>query len=278
MTAFLSSSIPDPLRVGEIVRAVAAEEILPRFEKLERHEINEKHAGEIVTAADIESEKRLSAALRDLLPGSVVVGEEGFAADASVIEHLAGEPAVWIVDPLDGTRNFSEGNPIFAVIVALAVAGETRAGWIYDPLADDLIYGVAGEGAWDRSGAVRLPAPPREVAAMRGSVPSRPKARLQELAATKGTPVPTDMLRLRCCGREYMELLRGTLDFAMYGQLKAWDHAAGVLLHREAGGHSGRADDGTIYRPGPMRERLYILAADQTRWRNLRDLLAEALG
>jgi fructose-1,6-bisphosphatase/inositol monophosphatase family enzyme len=84
------------------------------------------------------------------------------------------------------------------------------------------------------------------------------------------------MVRLQCCGREYMELIRGRLDFAMYGQLKAWDHAAGVLLHREAGGHSGRADDGSLYQPGPMRDGRYILAADRDDWQALRDLLAEA--
>jgi fructose-1,6-bisphosphatase/inositol monophosphatase family enzyme len=166
---------------------------------------------------------------------------------------------------------------VFAVIIALAIGGETRAGWIYDPLADDLIWGAAGEGAWDTTGRIRLPAPKRAVAKMRGSVPSRPRARLEELGAKKGTPVPKDMLRLRCCGREYMELIRGNLDFAMYGQLKAWDHAAGVLLHHEAGGFSGRADDGSLYRPGPMREGRYVLASDREDWQALCDLLAQAL-
>ena len=85
------------------------------------------------------------------------------------------------------------------------------------------------------------------------------------------------MMRLRCCGREYMELIRGNLDFAMYGQLKAWDHAAGVLLHREAGGHSGRADDGRPYQPGPMREGRYVLAANPGDWQASCNLLAEAL-
>lgn len=272
-----SFKVPDPAAVSEIVRRIAAEEILPRYEKLERHEINEKAAGEIVTAADIASEKRLEAELSALLPGSVVVGEEGHAADASVIEHFTrGEP-VWIVDPLDGTRNFAEGRPIFAVIIALAVAGETKAGWIYDPLADDMIHGVLGEGAWDAKGRIRLASPSVDVAAMRGSVPKRPRDRLEEMGQAKGTPVPREMLRHRCCGREYMELIRSQLDFAMYGQLKAWDHAAGVLLHAEAGGHSGRAEHGGIYRPGAMQEGRYILAADEARWRELRDLLAAAL-
>ncbi len=277
MTSFTKPGLPDVARVGEIIRAVAADEILPRYEKLERHEINEKHAGEIVTAADIASEAKLITALTDLLPGSVVVGEEGFSADPTIIEHLSRDAPVWIIDPLDGTRNFSEGRPMFAVIVALAMKGETQAGWIYDPLADDLLWGVAGEGTWDRAGRVRLPKAKRSITTMRGSVPSRPRAALEELGKAKGVPVPSDMVRLRCCGREYMELIRGNLDFALYGQLKAWDHAAGVLLHREAGGHSGRADDAKIYRPGPMREGRYILAADHDHWMVLRDLLAEAL-
>ena len=142
VTSFTKTGVPDVLRVGEIIRAVAAAEILPRYEKLERHEINEKHAGEIVTAADIASEAKLIAALTDLLPGSVVVGEEGFAADPTIIEHLSRDAAVWIIDPLDGTRNFAEGRPTFAVIIALVVRGETQAGWIYDPVADDLIWGA----------------------------------------------------------------------------------------------------------------------------------------
>lgn len=272
-----SFKLPDPAAVTAIVRTVAGEEILPRFEKLERHEISQKHAGEVVTAADIASEKRLSAALMELLPGSVVVGEEGYAADDSVIEHFARVAPVWIIDPLDGTRNFTEGRPVFAVIVALAFAGETRAGWIYDPLGDDMLWGVEGEGAWDANGRVTLPRPPAAIAAMRGSVPKRPRDRLEEMGRAKGTPVPREMLRLQCCGREYMELVRGQMDFAMYGQLKAWDHAAGVLLHREAGGFSARTDDSMPYRPGPSRDGRYVLAADEARWRELRDLLAEAL-
>ena len=270
--------MPDPARVAAIVRRVAAEEILPRYEKLERHEIGEKQAGEIVTAADIASEKRLSMELSELLPGSAVVGEEGFAADPSVIDRISEAAPVWIVDPLDGTRNFSEGRPIFAVIVALAIAGETRAGWIYDPLADDMIWAVAGEGVWDATGRLNLPLYRPSIAAMRGSVPKRPRDALEQLGRERGTPVPRDMVRLRCCGREYMDLIRGYLDFALYGQLKAWDHAAGVLMHREAGGHSGRADNGSLYQPGPAREGRYILAADEARWRDLRDLLTEALG
>ena len=95
--------------------------------------------------------------------------------------------------------------------------------------------------------------------------------------ASQGTEVPREMIRYRCVAREYMELVRGHLDFAVYGQLKAWDHAAGVLLYAEAGGHSAYADGEAPYRPGPVRDARYILAPNITRWRELRDLIAAAL-
>ena len=269
--------MPDPARVADALRVVAAEEILPRFDKLEKHEISEKQSGEIVTAADLASEKRLTLALTALLPGSVVVGEEGFAADPTIVERLGRAAPVWIIDPVDGTRNFAEGKAIFGVIVALAEAGRTRAGWIYDPLGDDMMWAIEGDGVWDATGRLALKGAAPGLAAMRGSLAKLPRDKLRQMAAAKGTPVPRDMIRYRCVAREYMELVRGHLDFAVYGQLKPWDHAAGVLLYAEAGGHSAYAADARPYRPGPAVDGRYILARTEARWTELRDLLTQAL-
>ncbi len=68
-------------KVEGLLREVAAEIIMPRFQKLASGEIEEKMPGELVTVADREFEARLDPALRELLPGSVVVGEEACAAD-----------------------------------------------------------------------------------------------------------------------------------------------------------------------------------------------------
>jgi fructose-1,6-bisphosphatase/inositol monophosphatase family enzyme len=270
------TAAPDPLRVADAIRTVAAEEILPRFNKLEKRDISEKQSGEIVTAADVASEQRLTAALTAILPGSVVVGEEGFAADPACVAHFSRSLPVWVIDPVDGTRNFAEGKAIFGVIVALVEGGTTRMGWIYDPLGDDMMWGMRGEGAWDATGRLALGPAPR-LAAMRGSVAKRPRDRLAQMAAEGYGPVPREMLRYRCVAREYMELVRGHLDFAVYGQLKPWDHAAGVLLYAEAGGHGAYAADGAPYVPGPMTDSRYILARDEARWRELRDLIQAAL-
>ncbi|MBM3573671.1 MAG: inositol monophosphatase, partial [Alphaproteobacteria bacterium] len=81
---------------------------------------------DLVTIADVEAERRLGPVLTDLLPGSVVIGEEAASADPTVLNRLAGEAPVWLIDSVDGTLNFSEGDPRFCVMVPLARRVATR--------------------------------------------------------------------------------------------------------------------------------------------------------
>jgi fructose-1,6-bisphosphatase/inositol monophosphatase family enzyme len=120
----------DPAIVQRFVEEIAAEEIVPRFRCLADHEVQAKKGGEIVTAADIASEARLTRLLQDHLPGSHVVGEEGTSERPEVLDLLQGEDPVWLVDPVDGTANFAAGRPTFAVMVALVEKGAIRASWI----------------------------------------------------------------------------------------------------------------------------------------------------
>src|SRR5260370_28988248 len=107
----------DSEKVRRLIAEVADAEVMPRFEKLETGDISEKSPGDFVTIADVASERRLTPALRDLLPGSLVVGEEAVAADPAVLDLLAGDDPVWGVDPVDGTANFAARTPIFAIMV-----------------------------------------------------------------------------------------------------------------------------------------------------------------
>src|SRR5271168_2971050 len=92
--------------VTAIIREVAEEHILPRFRNLKSADIAFKIGDDPVTIADKEAESALSARLSSLLKGSKVVGEEAFAANPRVLESFSGESPVWIIDPIDGTRNF----------------------------------------------------------------------------------------------------------------------------------------------------------------------------
>ena len=149
----------DPLNVLDIIRKVAEEEILPRFQRLARHEISEKAPGDLVTIADTEAERRLTEEFTALLTGSQVVGEEGVANDPGSISALADNGAVWIVDPVDGTQNFADGKPCFAVMAALCIDRQPEAAWIYDPLGETAIYAVRGQGAWENGTRLEMSAP-----------------------------------------------------------------------------------------------------------------------
>lgn len=237
---------PDPRRVADAIRAVAQEEIVPRFRALSAADVRTKSApDDLVTVADVEAERALSRILPGLLPGSLVVGEEAVAADPSVLGRVHGDEALWIVDPVDGTINFANGRPAFGTIVALATGGRVVMGWILDPLGGRLAVAEAGQGAEIDGVRVRV-APRAPDARLRGfaSVRFRPPAERDRIEGARGAVERTDSLW--CAAHEYLALLSGEPDFALYGRTMPWDHAAGVLLWTEAGGHASR-DDGTPY-------------------------------
>lgn len=265
---------PDFGAVTAILRETAVDEVMPRFRRLAAGDIREKGPGDLVTVADVASERRLAAALTALVPESVVVGEEGADADPTILDQLAGPGPVWIVDPVDGTNNFASGKECFAMIVAYVVAGRTVAGWIHDPVHDITIHGAEGEGTWVDGTRLRV-AGGKPLPETTGSAPSRVRRRVAGRASAEGIEVPGRLLQYRCTGREYMDMARGELDFARYGRrLKPWDHAAGVLLHREAGGFSAVDELGRPYSPaGGIVEGSLLVAADPAMWESLAGLL-----
>jgi hypothetical protein len=93
--------------VEKLIRSVAAEQIMPRWQHLLQEQINEKTPGDLVTIADKEAEARLTEALAGLIPGSRVVGEEAVSADPRLLDGLD-QGCVWLVDPLDGATSWPE--------------------------------------------------------------------------------------------------------------------------------------------------------------------------
>lgn len=229
-----------PERVLDLMQDVAEEEILPRFQTLKDHEINEKKPGDLVTVADEQAEEAFRQRLPALLNNSIVVGEEGFESDPRCLEAIAGPAPVWIVDPVDGTHNFAHGKAVFTVIVALQINGATVGGWIIDPMAHEAIWALKGKGTWHRSGNTNarvLLAEELNIRNPKMTAGDKLRRRLIRAAADLDIDMPEIVDRYRCVGREYMDIALGTLDLARYGGLlKPWDHAAGCLIVRESGG------------------------------------------
>ncbi|MFD3628897.1 inositol monophosphatase family protein, partial [Streptomyces sp. NPDC058698] len=147
--------------VEEAVRKAAAQEIMPRWRRLAEHEVDRKSGPhDLVTDADRKAELYLTGVLAALLPGSVVVGEEAVHADPRSYEAIQDDAPVWIVDPVDGTRQFVRGDTGFCTLVALARRGVVYASWTYAPVHDQLATAVRGAGAHLRPRRRRAPPPP----------------------------------------------------------------------------------------------------------------------
>lgn len=263
--------VPDLDRVAALIREVAEGEILPYFRQLSKEQVREKSGpNDLVTIADEAGERALSPRLMDILPGSTVVGEEAVSADPRVLDRVFGDDAVWIIDPVDGTINFANGNPTFAVIVALVRGGETLAGWIHDPCANRTAMAERGQGAWMDGLRLRV-ADPVPVDAMVGSLSTRfvDAATAERLGRRRSAIRET--VCLACAAHEYLRLVEGKSHFSLYHRLMPWDHAAGALLHAEAGGHSALVS-GEPYRPTVFDGSL-LLAPDADSWETLRAAL-----
>ncbi len=236
-------SLYDP--VLALMRGIAAEIILPRFQTLAAHEISEKSPGDLVTVADQESEARFNDILPSLLPGSRVIGEEAVAANPNLIDVI-GDGVVWIIDPLDGTMNFTEGKCPFAIMVGLLTDGEAQAGWILDAVTGRVCHAAKQQGAF--VDGARIHAKPTGSSLPMAAIatyflPPDRKADLEARAAGKIELVAIP----RCAGEQYPRLALGQNDIALFERTHAWDHVPGALFLTEAGGKIARPD-GSPYR------------------------------
>jgi fructose-1,6-bisphosphatase/inositol monophosphatase family enzyme len=261
--------------VGAIIREVSAEIILPRFRHLEKDHIGFKIGDDPVTIADKEAEIALSTRLLDLLPGSKAMGEEGFALNNRLLALISGSTPTWIIDPIDGTRNFVGDNPEFGVIVTLAEQNQLIAGWIYDPTSSEIVTAETGSGAWYKGSKLKT-LPPAPLAKMHGFLGDRLMAAYEKTKHGKTSPVFTEMT---AGSHEYPRLVLDQPHFGKdkpQGHFRAslyyatpWDDAAGVLIHREAGGYAAFWN-GDAYNPSVMHKGL-ALAPDKDSWHELRN-------
>ncbi|MBF0093167.1 MAG: inositol monophosphatase [Alphaproteobacteria bacterium] len=250
--------------VAEIVREVALTEIIPRFGTLKSHQIRTKtHPGDLVTDADIQAEHHLSRLLTALLPGSVVVGEESVYHDRTVLDQLSEDAPVWVIDPVDGTNNFAHGRDSFGVIVALVKKGCTVAGCIHDPIRNVTVIGEKGAGAWCEGERLSL-SRPQSLETMMGSLGNRHIETVER--SVQG------VVRLSSAAQDYLALLLGRTHFSYYRHLLPWDHAAGILLHAEAGGFSAMTNDRQPYRPF-VTDDAVLAAPDRDTWETLLPLV-----
>ena len=253
-------------QVAAIMRDAANRAIMPRYQSLTADQIDAKAADDVVTIADKEAELILAEGLARLLPEAAIIGEEAAYADPALLDRL-GDALCWIIDPIDGTNNYAAGKPPFGVMVALSEAGETVAGWIFDPLSGRLAHAHRGGGAFigeERIAARTTGQEPPVAGISLVFMDADKRAAMKDHIAPHYTLVDIP----RCAAEQYPRLVLGVNDCSIFERTLAWDHAAGVLFVNEAGGKAARAD-GRAYRVDEAHLPGLIGAASERLWDDL---------
>jgi len=257
-------------QLGRVLREVAQAEIVTRFRRLTASDVISKATVEdphdLVTSADRAAEAALTERLQQLVPDSMVVGEEAVAADRRVLERLHEAAPVWVVDPLDGTKNFAAGHGPFGTMVALVERGTLIASGIYLPESDRAFLAERGLGAYIDGVRILPRAPATGVlagTAYSRFMPEQASAVLMARAAAH-QQIPSVI----CAAHEYTQIAMGLKDYTHYYRLLPWDHAPGALIVREAGGVV-RHPDGRDYQVSDTTEST-LLSPDEGTWQRAR--------
>lgn len=204
---------------------------------------------DIVTEADVASERLILDSLHAAYPSHAIHAEESAEGGLPAAEWL------WVVDPVDGTTNFSHGLPIFAVNLALAHRGMPVLGVTHDPSTGRTFWAEHGGGAWQRNAhgvdqrlAVSTVSEMRRALLATGFIHGRAKGPGSNRAEFWALDSKAQSVRrLGSAAMTMAWVASGRLEGYWEAELKPWDLAAGFLLVTEAGGRI------TEYDGSPMR-------------------------
>jgi myo-inositol-1(or 4)-monophosphatase len=185
----------------------------------------------IVTDVDLESEKMILDLLTAEFPQFGILSEESEPV-------TTGSAYTWVVDPIDGTRNFAEGIPHFCVVVALARGSDMVAGVTYDPMKDELFTAQRGQGAFLNGNPIsvstRQEIPDSILGFDLGYVDEKAGLALDLVRSLWPRMQGMRLMGSAALGLTYAAA--GRLDIYFHHQLSPWDIASGLLLVQEAGG------------------------------------------
>ena len=242
------------------VREVAYSEVMPRFREVGHRR---KADGSIVTEADLAAQSALAGRLARIAPVPMVGEEMTKAERRAALASTDG--SFWCVDPVDGTSNFANGVPFFAISVALFASGRPALGVVYDPATGELFHATRGGGA--RLGDERLPLRPGAARLDEAIAGADFKRLPPPLAAALAARPPYHSQRnFGASALEWCYVAAGRLDLYVHGGQQLWDYAAGSLVLEEAGGSFATFDAESLW-IGPPGARAVIAALDRDAFR-----------
>ena len=255
------------LSVAVEAAKLAGEVILQRLHTVK--DVKFKGAKDVVTDVDLEAERVALAVLRREYPDFSILSEESEPIST-------GSPYTWVVDPLDGTRNYASGIPHVSVVVGLALGGEMVVGVTHDPVRDEAFTAEKGKGAFLNGSPLSISSRKELPECLLGF----DMGYVDEKGALALDMIRTlwpDMQGMRIMGSGALGLAYaacGRLDIYFHHRLFPWDVASGLLLVSEAGGtvvdrygDSATLDSQSVIASSPQLVAGFLKATEGLEWR-----------
>lgn len=243
-------------QVADLLRHVARTEVLPRFLRVGH---TRKDDGSLLTEADLKCQAALARALPEIIPVPVL-GEEMSQEQQDDLWRQQHD-GLWVVDPIDGTTNFINGLPHFAISVAMMKGGISTLGLIYNPLTDELYAAARGHGATLNGTPLPLKKTANPMCDAIAGIDAK-YLRSAKLAARLNSVAPFGSQRnMGSSTLDWCYLAAGRYDIYLHGGQRLWDYAAGALILEEAGGRIASLHQDDFWADAPWK-RSVIAARD----------------
>ena len=211
----------------------ASKNLIRDFGEIEKLQVSKKAPGDFVTSADKRTEKII---IEELLK---VNSEYGIISEEIGILNQSNKSNRWIIDPIDGTMNFLNGIPQFAISIAYEENNEIICGVIFDPIKNEMFFAEKGNGAYLNNSRIRVSKKKKFQDALLVTGGPKKTSKIKDKIFSEYINVSNHVSNVRKFGSAALDMAYvacGRFDGYWQRELNYWDVAAGIVILKEAGG------------------------------------------
>ena len=211
----------------------ASRSLIRDFGEIENLQVLEKGPGDFVTSADKRTEKILIDELQKAHPEYGIITEETGIINKSNTKYR------WIIDPIDGTSNFLNGIPQFAISIGFEEDGEIKCGVIFNPILNEMFCAEKGNGAYLNNSRIRVSNKKKIKDALLVTGGPKGASKIKDKIFSEYINVSSNVSNVRKFGSAALDMAYvacGRFDGYWQRELNYWDVAAGIIILKEAGG------------------------------------------
>ena len=254
-------------QINLITRACmkASRSLIRDFGELENLQVSSKGPGDFVSSADKRTEKTIIEELQKAHPEYGIITEETGIINKSNIKNR------WIIDPIDGTMNFLNGIPQFAISIAYEEDNEIICGVIFNPITNEMFCAEKGNGAYLNNSRIRVSNKKKLKDALLVTGGPKGASKIKNKIYSEYINVSNNVSNVRKFGSAALDMAYvacGRFDGYWQRELNYWDIAAGVIILREAGGFIDFFEDDINY---PLKKN--VLASNSNIHQELKELI-----